>query len=312
MAKKPRYKRQPRPKRWQSAELNDATFNMYYEMLKQMACAIYSWQGLPTEIDVRFMELTLFDRGLSVFFYDEEYDAYFALQGAPSGSVNMYNNPLSYQVFGAGGFHRDLKDTQCVPIWNNYLRRPDMNAMALYARRLADIDRTVDVNLANQKMPVIAVVPEEQRLTYENLFKQQYGNEPVVIAAEGVYDPKAVQYLSANTPFLANDLLSAKLTVWNEVMTYFGIDNANISKSSRVQAAEVHANDGQVEANRLIRLNCRRQACERINRQYPGLEVWCDMNKDFSSKNFETLMLIDPEDTTQETPDENPTGGGEV
>lgn len=36
---------------WQSAEMNNLQYRMYYEMLEQMACAIYRWEGLPTEID---------------------------------------------------------------------------------------------------------------------------------------------------------------------------------------------------------------------------------------------------------------------
>ena len=147
--------RKKRKNIWQSAEMNNLQYRMYYEMLEQMACAIYRWEGLPPEIDQRFLELTLFNRGMSVFFWDDEYDAYFATMGAPSGQINMYQNPLSYIAYGTNGFHRRLKSTECVPIWNNYLRRPDINAMRIYARRLADIDRTIDVNLMAQKMPMI-------------------------------------------------------------------------------------------------------------------------------------------------------------
>src|SRR5699024_10286316 len=90
------------------------------------------------------------------------------------------------------------------------------------------------------------------------------------------------------------ELLKAKQTVWAEIMTYFGIENTNISKAERVQSAEVEANNGQIEANRLIRLNCRREACRQINRKY-GLEVWCDMNKDVSTDNMNTLLMVEPE-----------------
>lgn len=272
--------------------MNDAQFNYYYEMLEQMACSIYEWQGMPPEIDQRFMELSLFNRGLSVFFYErDEYDAFFACTATPSGKVNMYSNPLGYHVYGTGGFQRYLKSTECVPIWNNYLRRPDSNAMRIYARRLADIDRTIDVNLANQKMPIMVTVSESQRLTIENLIKQWQGNEPVIVGADGIIDPSQIGYITSGAPFIVPDLLNAKLTIWNEVMTYFGIDNANISKGERVQTAEVEANNGQIEANRLVRLNCRRAACKEINRKF-GLDVWCDMRKDVSSKNLENLMTI--------------------
>lgn len=276
-------------KAWQSAEMNNLQYRMYYEMLEQMACSVYRWEGLPPEIDQRFLELTLFNRGLSVFFYDEkDYDSYFATMGAPSGTINMYQNPTQYIAYGSNGFHRRMTASECVPIWNNYLRRPDTNAMRIYARRLADIDRTIDVNLAEQKMPMFITCPESQRLTVQNLMKQYMGNEPIIIGADGMFDPSQMQYLHSGAPFIVDKLLEAKFTIWSEIMTYMGIDNQNIQKAERVQTAEVQANMGQIEANRLIRLNCRRMACKEINRKY-GLEVWCDFNKDISTDNFNAI-----------------------
>lgn len=280
--------------RWQSADMNDMQYLFYYEWLEQMACSIYRWEGLPPEIDQRFLELTLFNRGLSVFFFDEDYEKFFSCTGSPSGAINMYQNPLKYIAYGANGFKRMLPATECTPIWNNYLRRPDCNAMRIYARRLADIDRTIDVNLNAQKTPIIAVVPEAQRLTVQQLMKQWTGNEPIIIGADGMFDPSAITYLTSGAPFITPDLLKAKQTIWAEIMTYLGVDNVNISKAERVQSAEVKSNNGQIEASRLIRLNCRRMACDEINRRY-GLNVQCYMNKDIASKNEDYILMVNPE-----------------
>lgn len=271
--------------KWQSAQMNDDQYNHYYELLEQLACSIYRWEGLPPEIDQRFLELVLFNRGMVAFFWDDEYEKYFATTASPSGAINMYNNPTKFLCYGADGFRREKTMDDCVPVWNNYLRRPDTNTMRIYARRLADIDRTIDVNLLSQKMPVFLTVPEQQRLTAQNLMKQWSGNEPIIIGADGVFDTSQMDYLSSGAPFIVNDLLKAKQTIWSEIMTFLGIDNLNIDKAERVQATEVRANNGQIEASRLIRLNCRRMACEQINDMF-GLNVWVDMNRDIESDNF--------------------------
>lgn len=284
-------KNRSKKKRWQAAEMNNLQYRMYYEMLEQMSCSVYRWENLPPEIDERFLELTLFNRGLSVFFHDDEYDAYFATMGAPSGQINMYQNPTRYLAYGSNGFNRMLKASDCTPIWNNYLRRPDINAMRIYARRLADIDRTIDVNLAMQKMPAFVTCPEAQRLTVQNLMKQWMGNEPIIIGADGMFDPSQINYITSGAPYIVDKLLQDKFTLWAEIMTYMGIDCQAIQKAERVQSAEVSSNNGQIEANRLIRLNCRRMACKEINRKY-GLEVWCDFNHDISSENFDALMSV--------------------
>lgn len=280
----------------QSAQMNDVQFNHYYDLLEQLACSIYRWEGLPPEIDQRFLELVLFNRGMSAFFWDDEYDKFFATTASPSGQINMYNNPTKFLCYGANGFRREKTMNDCVPIWNNYLRRPDTKTMRIYARRLADIDRTIDVNLLNQKMPVFVTCPEQQRLTVQNAIRQWAGNEPVIVAADGVFDVSQFQYLSSGAPFIVPDLLKAKQTIWSEIMTFLGIDNLNVDKAERVQATEVRANNGQIEASRLIRLNCRRMACEQINRMY-GLNVWVDMNRDFESDNFNFLASIEDQAT---------------
>ncbi len=281
-----------RKTRWQSAQMNNLQYRLYYEMLEQMACSIYKWENLPPEIDERFLNLTLFNRALSVFFWDDEYDAFFATMGAPSGTINMYNNPTEFIAYGTNGFHKRLKAKDCVPIWSNYLRRPDCNTMKIYARRLADIDRTIDVNLLAQKMPIFAIVPESQRLTIKNLMKQYSGNEPIIIGSDGMFDPSQITYLNSGAPFITPDLLKAKQTIWSEIMTIFGVDNSRVDKSERVQGAEVNSNNGQIEANRLVRLNPVRDACKQINRKY-GLNVWYDFNHDFSSQNMMSLALVD-------------------
>lgn len=290
MARKRRKGKKP-----QSYIMNNNQYKMYYEIIQQMCCSLYRWQNMPPEIDQRFLELTLFGRGLSVFFHDEEYDAFFACEASPSGQINMYQNPLQYIAYGANGFRRTLRSADCVPIWNNYLRRPNTNMVHIYARRLADIDRTIDVNLMAQKTPIVAIVPESQRLSVENAMKQYAGNEPIIIGADGMFDPQSVNYLAPNAPMIVNDLLKAKFTIWGELMTFLGIDNTNVSKAERVQSAEILANNGQIETCRLIQLDCRRFACKEINRKY-GLDVWCDVNRDISSENYYAIMTVPSDD----------------
>ena len=285
----------------QNDRMNQQQYWHYYDMLEQMWCSTLRWENLPTEIDQRFLNMTLFEQGMAVFFHDDEYDAYFATRATRGGYLNMYDNPLEYTAFGTGDFRRTLKSSECVPIYSNYLRKSDSASVEIYARRLADIDRTLDVNLAEQKMPVFVRVKEEQKVTVKNLLMQWTANEPIIIGDTGIMNDIDMGYLSPGVPLIAKELLSAKQTIWAEVMTFLGIDNSNISKGERVQTAEVQANNGQIEASRLIRLNTLRKACAEINRKYPelGENVWVDMNKDLSSMNYNSLMTRDdnPADT---------------
>lgn len=276
----------------QSAKMNAAQLHMYQKILLSLACASLKWENLPQEIDQRFLNMTLMNRGLSVFFFDDTYDKFFACSGTPSGKINMYDNPLAYLAYGADGFQRKLKAKECVPIWLNYLRTPEIDILSIYARRLADMDRTIDVNLINQKHPVFIIVPEAQRLTVENALKAYYGNEPAIIGADGTFNSADMQYLSSGAPYIADKLLVDKSKIWNEIMTLLGIDNSNTEKRERVNTKEVESNDGQMEMMRLTRLDALRQACDEINTKF-GLDVWVDFNKDLSSANFEFANTIE-------------------
>ena len=53
---------------WESAKMNNAVYNYYYNKLMELAISMFEWKGLPSSIDPRFLELTLFADGQAVFF----------------------------------------------------------------------------------------------------------------------------------------------------------------------------------------------------------------------------------------------------
>lgn len=278
-----------RPNAWQSAWRNTDYYIHYYNLLQEMACATLHWEGLPVEIDRRFLNLTIFNRGLAVFFLDGDYDRYFATMGTPGGTVNMYQQPTRYMAYGAGEFHRLLTMDDCVPIWANYLRIPPAEAFRVYARQLADVRQTIDVQLQGHKMPTVVTCPESKRLTVKNLMMQWEGNEPVVYGTDTLMDGVSIDYLSSKAPYIIGNLYDHFRNVWCEAMSYIGVNNSPVDKPERVQSAEVASNNKAIEIQRLTRFDTLRMACEEINRRY-GLEAWVDFNGDWSSENYEAIM----------------------
>ena len=56
---------------WESAKMNNGTYIQYYNRLMELSISMFEWKNLPTTIDSRFLELTLFSDGMSVFFKDD-------------------------------------------------------------------------------------------------------------------------------------------------------------------------------------------------------------------------------------------------
>lgn len=264
--------------RWESARLNNSTYIHYYDRLLELAISMFEWKNLPETVDPRFLELTLFSRGKAIFFKDEVL-GYLALETSMQGRLDHYHMPLQSRAYASNGYQNsNLNQTNSVIIFNNYLRQPSKNGIELYARRLYEIERTIDVNVLAQKTPVIVQCSEDQKLVLENLYMQYSGNEPFIFGDKKL-DLNSIKVLNTNAPYVADKLNTLKREIWNEALTYLGISNVNINKKERLLSDEITRNMGSIEAQKHTRLNSRKEACEKINKMF-GLNIEVEYRED--------------------------------
>lgn len=270
---------------WESAILNNATYQQYYMRLMELSIAMFEWQNVPDEIDIRFLELILFSEGKAVFFKDEVLDEYLALQFTVNGRLNFYHIPIRRRAFAINGYQRELDESNSVIIYNNMLHTPSKLDVEMMSRRLYDLDRAIDVNAKAQKTPVLIQATDSQRLTMKNLYKQYEGNEPFIFGNKAL-DIDGLKVLKTDAPYVADKLYDLKTKYWNEALTYLGISNTNITKKERMITDEVTRNMGGVIASRYSRLESRRKACEEINRLF-GLDMWVDFREDLEPEAYD-------------------------
>jgi hypothetical protein len=258
---------------------------MYLRIFTEIACARFKWVGLPTGIDERFLELTLFNRALAVFYFDESFDRYFALRASGTGKINMYDNPTSYTVIGNTMINKTLKGDECVPIWANFLRMPDWDIASVYATRISEIDRTIEINLLAHRHPFMMFVDDNEKLSVTNAFRQVKEGQPVIVGTTALGDMMDQKVKLLDMKIDKDEVLNLQLVkgkMWNECMTFLGINNANQDKRERLVVSEVSANNSQVLMARNVALDARRQACEIMNRMY-GLSVSVHWNVDIDN-----------------------------
>ena len=275
---------------------------MYRRMFIELSANRFKWINLPEEIDPRFLEMTLFFNALSVFYYDDDFNKFMAVRAGGTGAINMLDNPTSFIVLlnGTNGFpNKTLSAEDCVPIWSNYTRVPDYEVLSIYSKRLSAFDVTVDTNIIQLRHPTVFAVEESQRQTFANIFRNIKRGEPAIFGYKGLTrDALKDQLFALNTGITTNmvtDVQISKAKVWNEAMTYLGINNSNQEKRERLVEDEVSANNDQINAFRNIALNSRKLACEEINRKY-NLDIDVEWNMD---NNY------DQEVEEPETDDEN-------
>lgn len=284
---------------WESAVMNNATFRHYYNRLVELAVGMFEWKNLPDTVDPRFLELCLFTDGQVVFFNDPDL-GYLALQNAANGGFNVYRIPIRRRAYAVNGYNKELTDKDSVIIFNNYLHTNSQASATLFAKRLYNLDRAIDVNANAQKTPVLIKCDESQRLTMMNLYKQFDGNQPFIFGDKAL-NTNAIGVLKTDAPYVADRLYVLKTQIWNEALTYLGISNINVQKKERLITDEVTRNQGGTIASRYSRLNARRDACKQINKLF-GLNVWCDYREDYQS-------ISGGDDTVKGEPNSDGEGG---
>lgn len=263
---------------WESNWKNNATYIQYFNRLMELSIAMFEWKGLPETIDPRYLELKLFQQGQAVFFKDEVI-GYLALGNGGVSDLNVYGIPNKRRAIGANGrYSINLDNTNSVLIYNNLIHTNSVLDVEVFARRLYEMDRIIDVNVRAQKTPVLIRVKDSQRLTLENVYMKYDGNQPVIFATEN-FDPDTLSVLKTDAPFIADNIYTLKTQYWNEALTYLGISNINITKKERLITDEVTRNQGGTVASRYSRLESRRQACKQINEMF-GLNVSVDYRED--------------------------------
>ena len=278
-----------------SARENDISYLYYFQRLKELSISMFEWKNLPDSIDPRFLELTLFEDGQAVWFYDDVL-RYLCLQCVINGNFNVYRIPMRRRAFAVNGYQKNLTDKDSVIIYNNMIRTNCLMEVQMFARRLWDLDRSIEVNARAQKTPVLLMAPEQQRLSLLNAYKEMDGNAPVIFGDSGL-NKDGITVLSTGAPFVADQLYSLKTQIWNEALTYLGISNMNVQKKERLVTDEVARNMGGTIASRYSRLESRKQACDMINQMF-NLDISVDYRDDFDDLNL-------PEMPEQEAGEDN-------
>ena len=289
---------------WASADQNFDAYWYYYTRIIDLAISRFNWEGLPKDCDPRFIELGLLTDGAMLYFKDENLiDEETGNTGEMClrvmyGSMRTFNDlPIERRAYTSFGYRAMRTDKDSVLIFNNYLRYPMMPALAGFAKRLANYDRIIDVNINAQKTPVLVQADERDRLTMKNLYKQYAGNEPFIFSSKSVA-PDALKVLNTQAPYVADKIYNLKQNVWNEMLTFLGISNIAIEKKERMIADEAKRQMGGTVSSRFSALEARKDACVMIQDMF-GRKITVDYREDLNT-NMEPEVAESKEKEGQE------------
>ena len=260
-----------------SQGLTDLTYTDWFYRLMLIARSRFKWNNLPNNMDERWIERYLFTEGKCVFFKDKKY-GYMIAKMTPNGQINYYDDPTLVRPYGTNYTGPDLmNDKECVIIRNNDIMLPTAPTIQLFAMRLTEITRTIDVNIEAQKTPVLIKCSDKQRVSLKQVYQQWKGNEPVIFG-DKTMDTESFEVLNTEAPVVFDKLQIQKHHILNECYTFLGINNANMDKRERLVDDEVQANNMQVELAAHVMLKARERACEMINKIF-GLNISVELRE---------------------------------
>lgn len=267
-----------------TALVNDATYFDYLQRLKKIALSIFEWVNLPKSMNARWIERCLYYNGKCAFLKDKKL-GFINTGAASSGYINIYGIPTKINCFSFNyntirttytGLPEGLsekqmeqqKDEGCILVMNDWECIPTASTLELFALRLYEAERTMDVNIKSQKFPTMVIVDEKQRLMMENLYSQYNGNQPFIFGDKEQLGGDILRSINTGAPYVIDKITEYKKEIWNEALAFLGVNTISLEKKERLITDEANANNEMINLNLQSYLAPRLQACKEFNEKY--------------------------------------------
>lgn len=254
--------------------MNDMTYIDYLERMKKICLSMFEWK-LPDTMNARFLELCLFYQGQGALLYSNEY-GYLNTMASDGGYINMYGLPTEVQCYSyrfnerRSLYNVDVgseKGEECILVLNNYERVPTVTTVQLFCKRLAEADRVLDTNLKALKTPILITTDQKQYFTLKKMYEEYDGNTPAIFADKNLISPDALKAIKTDAPVILSDVLEYKTAIWNEFLTFMGLQNLS-EKKERLITSEVDSNNELINMNLQALLIPRKEACKQFNEKF--------------------------------------------
>ena len=301
-----------------SMEINDRTYTDYLNRFRRIALSMFEWVNLPKSMNSRYLELCLYFNGKAALLKTKKY-GFINTKCAGTGYVNIYGLPTKLNCFsydfneqrdlyiGLNPVNENDEYSECILVQNNWEAIPTVSSMELFAFRLYEASRVCDINITSQKTPVLLVADETQRLFLENLYQQYNGNQPFIFGDKDQLGENTIKCINTQAPYVADKITEYKKEIWNEALTFLGVNNIMLEKKERLVTDEANSNNELINLNLESFLAPRLEACRQFNEKYGltgtdkeiSVRVRSDLYNIIKKEMSTTTELLDNKETEE-------------
>jgi len=281
---------------------NIKTTEMVRRQLESLAENVFNIKKLDEYapfMDYSYVNIELVYKGCIAFFWDE-YLGLLALPFQNMGKRDLYGRPIDIQVIGKNGYHRFLKKGEYVIMWDNRSKQALIYDILQYSERISQIQRTIDINIAQQRCPRIWKTKTENLKTIQDLIDGISSNNEAILTFDSLELDDTTAILEP-APFVADKLSEQKDKLWNEFLRLIGVANSSFQKKERNIRDEVFISQAGTIASRFTRFNARRDAINEINKKwnldleveyYDGLPTTLNIEEDDNYGDVQTTTNL--------------------
>lgn len=275
-------------------KVNDVTigFRYWFWKLFNVLQEMFVYQGLPDALPAREIEINLLLTGHCIIF-EHDFDVITA----------------NTNIFGYDRYYRPIKATyanpvigsdtltigdDCEIIYNNSLMDnvsyipcdASLNTfIARYARQLADIEATINIDMVNNRIISFPVASNDGVMqSLKSFFKKWRNGESSIITDDNIIQEfRNVDIAAKQTKNGINDWLIARDKILEQFFREIGVKMYQ-PKKAQVSEDEVTANNQLLLISHDDMLKCRQDGIKRINDHY-GLNITVSLNDKFNVTN---------------------------
>ena len=270
--------------RFLAAEIENAdTIGTYYQLTISPAIGRWKWSGKDI-LGLHWAEQYLLYNTSFALWESEKY-GFMITPWFPASNYNIVGEPIKIKPFSPFGIMEDEMFKTLLPgefeiCYYQKNRISDMPIINFFARKMADIERTITTNWKNIKSIVAYVSPDtDTDMSMQTVqTKIEFGERELRIRDSELIND--IHLIELSPKYYGQELETQKQSIMNEYLTYMGINNVAFQKRERQIVDEVAANNDAIIKNREKYQSARDDFLERVAKHWPGLEISCDFVAD--------------------------------
>lgn len=249
---------------------NDLMFQDIFVYLSNLCINMTKW-NLPKSCNERALKETLYFEGRALFFYDL-YNS-MGMMHTPvilDDGLNHYYEHTKYKAV-SWGYNESYTPENAVLIRANPYMYPLAWTIGIYAERIMQAARTIDVFASTLKRPWVFYTDDESQLEAKVIVNEIEKNEIMLLVDKNATLPQQFRdkgEQNRTDPKGLEILWKHKDNLMNEVMTRIGINNNNSEKKERQIMDEVNANNQLVMLSIDTMIDTQKKACDAINKMF--------------------------------------------